>query len=91
VRLTAYLERCIDAIGRSRVEIITPREPARRGVQLSLRVPGAERLRASLERAGCICDFRPPDVIRVAPTPLYNTFEDIAVFARALAGEEVRA
>jgi kynureninase len=92
VRLTGYLERCLDALGGARVRIITPREPARRGSQLSLRVSGdAEALRASLDRAGCICDFRPPDVIRVAPTPLYNTFEDVLSFAKVLAGEEVRA
>ena len=71
-------------------EVITPSEPDRRGAQLSIRVKeSASGFRDALERSGCICDFRPPDVIRVAPTPLYNTFEDVLVLARVLSGEEV--
>jgi len=102
VRLTGYLERCLGAIGGDRVRIITPREPHRRGAQLSVRVAedpkgqdpkeqDPKQLRDALERAGCVCDFRPPDVVRIAPAPLYVTFEDALVLAATLAGEEVRA
>lgn len=89
VRLTGYLQELLDTIGTERVRVISPREADRRGAQLSIRVTqDPQGLRDALERAGCVCDFRPPDVIRVAPTPLYNTFEDVLVLARVLAGEE---
>jgi kynureninase len=85
-RLTGYLEFLLDRLPPGRVEVITPREPGRRGCQLSLlvreRVP--ELLRA-LEEAGVVCDFREPNVVRVAPVPLYNTFQEVWTFARALA------
>ncbi|MGA1487637.1 MAG: kynureninase [Planctomycetota bacterium] len=87
VRLTGYLQERLDRLG-DRVEVITPRDPERRGAQLSIRVKGDTRaVRDQLEEAGCVCDFRPPDVIRVAPTPLYNTFEDIHELTRVLGGE----
>ena len=65
-------------------------EPERRGCQLSLsvrsdRFPGREVYRR-LEAAGVACDWREPDVIRVAPTPLYNTFADVYEFVRILRG-----
>lgn len=89
-RLTGYLESCLEVISHDIAEVITPSEPDRRGAQLSIRVKeSASGFRDALERSGCICDFRPPDVIRVAPTPLYNTFEDVLVLARVLSGEEV--
>jgi kynureninase len=85
VRLTAHLEAAIEAEAGEAVEIITPREPERRGCQLSLRVRGEGR--AVFERlgaAGVTCDWREPDVIRVAPVPLYNTFGEVERFARLL-------
>ena len=60
------------------VELITPDRPGEKGCQVSVRVPGSSSsLQAQLKDAGVICDFRRPDVLRIAPTPLYNTFEDI--------------
>ncbi|MCC7200839.1 MAG: kynureninase [Gammaproteobacteria bacterium] len=91
-KLTAYLEALIDARLGAAVEVLTPREPARRGAQLSLRARGGrEAGRALFEQftaAGVIGDWREPDVIRLAPAPLYNSFGDCwqaveAVSARA--------
>jgi len=70
-----------------RLEVLTPSAPAMRGGQLSIRVRrGAPGVVAALERAGVVADFREPDVIRVAPVPLYNTFHEVWRFVRLLAG-----
>jgi kynureninase len=85
-RLTGYLQELLDRLPPGQVEVVTPREPARRGCQLSLLVPERPReLLAALEAAGVVCDFREPNVLRVAPVPLYNTFEEVWTFARVLA------
>ena len=84
VELTAYFEGLIDALVPD-AEILTPRDTAARGAQLSLRVPDASRRLAALEAAGVIADFREPDIIRVAPVPLYNTYHDAWRAAQALA------
>jgi kynureninase len=81
-RLTGYLEYLIDAIGDDRISVITPRDPAQRGCQLSIRVTGGDRtLHKKLEAAGVSADWREPDVIRVAPVPLYNSYSDVYRFA----------
>ena len=82
LQLTPYLAGLIDAAGG--VEIITPREPDAHGCQLSLRLPNARERLGRLEAAGIIADFREPDIIRVAPVPMYNTFHDAWRFAQAL-------
>jgi kynureninase len=84
--LTAYLEFLIDDALGSRCEILTPRDPAQRGSQLSLRLPGrdARALVGALGKEGVICDFREPDVVRAAPAPLYNSFTDVQRFVRLL-------
>jgi kynureninase len=86
VRLTGYLEFLLDRLGADRVGIVTPRDPARRGCQLSLRVPSPrpEAVVTALEQRGIVTDFRDPDVIRVAPVPLYNTFHEVWRLAAAL-------
>ena len=86
IRLTGYLAYLIDRLPGGRIEIVTPREPAERGCQLSLRVLGgrARELFRALEAQGIVCDTREPDVLRVAPVPLYNTFHDVWTFARSL-------
>jgi kynureninase len=84
-KLTAYLESLIDEIGDERISIITPRDPRERGCQLSIRVKDADRsLFESISSRGVIADWREPDVIRVAPVPLYNSFEDCFHLARIL-------
>lgn len=81
-----YLLGMLDARIGDAVELLTPRAPERRGCQLSLRLhTGADRLQQALEDRGVICDFRRPNIVRAAPTPLYNTFEDVWRFVDALA------
>ncbi|MEC9399742.1 MAG: kynureninase, partial [Myxococcota bacterium] len=83
--LTGYLLELIDEIPNERFEIITPREPSARGCQLSIRTRfDGQELFQALTDAGVICDFRRPDVIRVAPAPLYNSFEDVWRFCQVL-------
>ena len=90
IQLTNYLEEVIQSIS-SRYqevcafEIITPKEVSRRGAQLSILVHGqGKALCDALTREGVIADWREPNVIRIAPTPLYNSFEDIFNFGQAL-------
>lgn len=85
--MTGYLEYLIDRIPGDRYSIITPRDPKQRGCQLSIRTSDDARLLSErLLWQGVSVDFRPPDVIRVAPVPMYNTFEDVWRFAQKLAG-----
>jgi kynureninase len=88
--LTAFLEALIRARLADKLQIVTPSEPERRGCQLSLRVIGGrERGRALFDYLGAqgvIGDWREPDVIRISPTPLYNSFDDVRAFADVVAG-----
>ena len=89
-RLTSYLAYLVREELGPRVEILTPSESAQRGCQLSLRVRGARgdqrRVFEALEVHGIVCDWREPDVIRAAPVPLYNRFEDVFNFVDVLKG-----
>jgi kynureninase len=82
--LTGYLEFVIDEINKSleqKLEIITPRDKAQRGCQLSIVAHGRGKdLFNKLTLAGVISDWREPNVIRCAPVPLYNSFEDVYQF-----------
>lgn len=89
VRLTGYLESLLGEVCAARpARVITPREPDRRGAQLSVRIAGRDagpltgRLRHEF---GVFADARGPDVIRLAPAPMYNTFHDCWRAASALA------
>lgn len=85
-RLTGYLEALIHTRLGGVLEILTPADPAQRGAQLSLRVrAGREHGRALFEHLaahGVLGDWREPDVIRIAPAPLYNTHADVLRFAQ---------
>ncbi len=75
--LTGYLEFLIQHRLKERVHIITPPSPEARGSQLSLLVQrGGKKVYETLRQSGVVCDWRHPDVIRVAPVPLYNQFEE---------------
>jgi kynureninase len=85
VTLTGYMEHLLAQIETDRIEIITPNDPAQRGCQLSIRVRDADKkLFDAITARGVIADWREPDVIRVAPVPLYNTFKDIFYFVEIL-------
>ena len=86
LRLTGYLESLLDVVtDERRAHVLTPREPERRGCQLSLSVPDASALAGRMrERHGVICDVREPDVIRLAPAPLYSSYHDCWRAAAAL-------
>ena len=87
LRLTGYLEYLLvnhGVLGK-RVSILTPKNPQDRGCQLSLEVADfSSKAQAKLEDHGVVCDFREPNVIRVAPTPFYNSFLDVFRFVEAL-------
>jgi kynureninase len=85
LKLTGYLEYLLDEIRDERISVITPRDPAQRGCQLSIRVKGAGRsLLEAITARGVVADWREPDVIRGAPVPLYNTYKDVFEFAEIL-------
>jgi kynureninase len=84
-RLTGYLHYLLGRLPAGRVEVATPSDPARRGCQVSLIVHERPReLVKALEEAGIVCDFRAPNVIRAAPVPLYNTYQDVWTFVDVL-------
>jgi kynureninase len=86
-KLTGYMEFLIEQRNSRAIEIITPKDKNQRGCQLSLRTKSeGKKLHQKLIDNGVVCDWREPDVIRVAPVPLYNTFSDVYNFAEILFG-----
>lgn len=89
-KLTGYLEFIVDDINTAldkKLEIITPRDKKQRGCQLSIVAHGrGKELFNKLTEAGIISDWREPNVIRCAPVPLYNSFEDVYRFGEILKG-----
>jgi kynureninase len=94
IALTAFMQKLLEERLPKLVEIITPGSPDERGCQLSLRLarPAAQakRCHEELAAAGVIGDWREPDVLRLAPVPLYNSFTDVFtavdILARTLRG-----
>ncbi len=89
VQLTAFLEYCIQQVselnGSVSFEIITPKDSAERGAQLSILVHGqGKKLFDYLTKNGVIADWREPNVIRIAPVPIYNSFQDCFKFSEIL-------
>ncbi len=79
--LTGYLEYLVDLYGKEICSIITPRNPKERGAQLSVRFrKGGREIFERLTSAGVVCDWREPDVLRLAPVPLYNRFTEVFRF-----------
>lgn len=77
-KLTGYFEFLINEINSDDIKIITPSNPKERGCQLSIQVKNADKsLHQKLTENNIITDWREPDVIRCAPVPMYNSFEDV--------------
>ena len=77
-RLTGYLYELLNELPTEDFEVITPREEAKRGCQISILAHhDAQGLYRQLQDNHVVCDYREPDVIRLAPVPLYNSFEDV--------------
>jgi len=87
-QLTGYLLYLLDELAGDDVTSITPRDPEQRGCQLSLEiVPGdidGKAVFDEIEAAGVFCDWRYPNVIRVAPAPMFNTFSEVRRFVDLL-------
>ena len=87
VLLTGYLLSLLEATCGGHVSIVTPRDPPRRGCQVSIKFDRpAKPIFSKLEEKGVVCDYREPDVIRVAPCPLYNTFREVHSVASIISG-----
>lgn len=96
LRLTGYLRALLDAVGpRIGVTVITPRDPLAHGAQLSVRVgvDAADLVERLSANWGVVADDRPPDIVRLAPAPLYNTHHDcwraVEALCQELAGESL--
>lgn len=78
LELTGFLEALVDNLSRDRFRIITPRDPMQRGCQLSITIADADARQTfeAIKAKGLIGDFRQPNIIRLAPAPLYNSFHD---------------
>jgi kynureninase len=86
IQLTGYLEFLIDRVGSKKFSLITPADPNGRGAQLSIQAhEHPKQLHEELVAASVKCDFREPNVVRVAPAPLYNTFHEVWRLAEVLA------
>ncbi len=78
IQLTGFLEFLLNELDSDRIHIITPKNPTERGCQLSIQVKDADKsLHQKLIEKHIITDWREPDVIRCAPVPMYNSFEDV--------------
>jgi kynureninase len=86
-KLTGYLAFLLNALESDAFVMMTPDDPAQRGCQISITVTGGggKEIFAGLEAAGIVCDWREPDCIRLAPVPLYNSYQDIYDFVRIFA------
>jgi kynureninase len=85
ISLTNYLDELILSELANEIVIITPSKPNNRGCQLSLRlIKPFDNITDRLNSVGIITDWREPDIIRIAPVPLYNTFLDCFEFVHRL-------
>ncbi|NDB03341.1 MAG: kynureninase [Flavobacteriaceae bacterium] len=85
IKLTGFLADRLNALSHDKIRILTPIDPAHRGAQLSLQIKNSDKtLHQKLTDLGVVSDWREPDVIRVAPAPLYNSFQDVHEFVQRL-------
>jgi kynureninase len=88
IALTGFLQRLVETLLPGLVDIVTPGAASERGCQLSLRIArspaAAKRCHDLLTAAGVVADWRQPDVLRLAPIPLYNSYSDVFAAVDAL-------
>jgi kynureninase len=88
LRLTSYLIYLVDELLAEEpysFRIVTPREDGRRGGHVAIaRAENALRIKEALVRRGVVPDFRPPDIIRIAPSPLYSSFHEVREVVRQI-------
>lgn len=82
-KMTGYMEFLLKE-NLPEINIITPNGPNQRGCQLSLVIPGGKAIFESITQKGVVCDWREPDVIRVAPHPLYNQYSEVYNFVQII-------
>jgi kynureninase len=83
--LTGYLEFLLQDLNSKKIKIITPKDVQSRGCQISIEINNPDKdFHKKLTNLGVITDWRDPNVIRCAPTPLYNSFTDIFLFVKNL-------
>ncbi len=84
IKLTGYLEHLLK---KQNLRIITPNDFQSRGAQLSVQVSqDPQELVKKLNSKGVVCDYRHPNILRITPCPLYNSFEDVYQFSEILKG-----
>jgi kynureninase len=83
--LTNYLEACLRNYCEEFCDILTPPHPDRAAMLCLRLTSGSKRLAEKLRMSSVVCDFREPDILRVAPVPLYNSFEDVFKLVQAIA------
>jgi kynureninase len=89
--LTGYLEFVLEKVASPKFSVVTPREPERRGAQISIRVPDQGRAFCDeLADLGVIGDWREPDTLRIAPVPLYNSYQDVYRFVQRFSAALLR-
>jgi kynureninase len=96
LRLTRFLELLLDEMINTGIDdfnVITPRDPSARGAQISIRLKPnfLDPVLECLDENGVVIDERKPDVVRVAPAPLFNTFTDVWDFCKILKAACARA
>jgi len=85
IKLTGYLEYLILQMNNENIDIITPKDPNQRGCQLSIKLNNSNKsLHENLRLNNVITDWRDPNVIRCAPVPFYNSYQDVFNFVKIL-------
>ena len=85
IKLTGYLEYLILQMNNKKIDIITPKDPNQRGCQLSIKLNNSNKsLHQNLRLNNVITDWRDPNVIRCAPVPFYNSYQDVYNFVKIL-------
>ena len=82
LKMTKYMISLIENVLNKKekdVEIVTPQDETRRGGHIAIKHKEARKINSDLINKGIIHDFRPPDVLRFTPSPLYNTYREIWV------------